>query len=92
MLRICLLPHEKQLVDQKSLSAKYGKLIQNSFNLKAPGHSARKHSISPSRSFYLHIRVQQHGLIIIHDKNIGLNVRIPGLATLKVTLDRAFKI
>ena len=43
MLRICLLPHEKQLADQKSLSAKYGKLIQNSFNLKAPGHSARKH-------------------------------------------------
>lgn len=43
MLRICLLPHEKQLADQKSLSAKYGKLIQNNFNLKAPGHSARKH-------------------------------------------------
>lgn len=88
MLRICLLPHEKQLADQKSLSAKYGKLIQNSFNLKAPGHS----SIIPSRSFYLHIRVQQHGLIITHGKNTGLNVRSPSLATLKVTLDTAFKI
>lgn len=42
VLLICLLPHEKQLAGQKSPSAKYGKLIQNSINLKAPGHSLRK--------------------------------------------------
>ena len=39
---ICLLPHEKQLAGQKSPSAKYRKLIQNSINLKAPGHSLRE--------------------------------------------------
>lgn len=40
----CVLPYEKQLAGQKSLSAKYCKLIQNNIHLKAPGYTVRKHS------------------------------------------------